>query len=294
VRYGNPKKLCKVMRNKKVVAFVLKDIPDAQIVRYYNSCTNSLAEYRPEMRGKLTELLLKVDFTNFELIRTDKNASALENVEKERQKAIVRLYLTVLYLLVKNLVYVNSRYFLAFHCVERDAVTYDSKKYASLGSEKSRLRDFAAERVEQGTLNKRATCYVKQNIANSDPLFIAEFRNAVDHMNVVRNADQYINDIAKFDSYFELYHYLLQRSLIDSYRYGIENGIITAESVNPKSLEYMELVEKYHTYCKDMVKALNVPFAYNLPRYKNLSINELFDRNHYLPDAAGKDAIQSE
>ena len=148
--------------------------------------------------------------------------------------------------------------------------------------------------MEQGTLNKRATGYVKQNIANSDPLFIVEFRNAVDHMNVVRNADQYINDIAKFDSYFELYHYLLQRSLIDSYRYGIENGIITAESVNPKSLEYMELVEKYHTYCKDMVKALNVPFAYNLPRYKNLSINELFDRNHYLPDAAGKDAIQSE
>ncbi len=296
-RYGNPEKLCKLVRNEKVVAFVLKDIPDAQIVRYYNSCLNENQEYGPNMRKKLQQLVAAVDFTNFELIQTNSRiATPKENIEKERQKSIVRLYLTVLYLLVKNLVYVNSRYFMAFHCVERDAATYDSKKYADLGSpnEKKRLREFAMERVEQGMLNKRATRYMQQNIANSDPLFITEFRNSVDHMNIVRNADKYIGDIAHFDSYFELYHYLLQRSLIDSYHYGIEHGKIINESVNPASLKYMALVEKHHTYCKDMVKALNVPFAYNLPRYKNLSINELFDRNNYLPDKTKKDAIQPE
>ena len=31
---------------------------------------------------------------------------------------------------------------------------------------------------------------------------------------------------------------------------------------------------------KDFVKTLNVPFAYNYPRYKNLSIDELFDKNN--------------
>ncbi len=293
-RYGNPKKLCKLVRNKKVVAFVLKDIPDAQIVRYYNSCKGVKAAYNPNMRKELQGMIVQVDFTDFELIRTNaRYATPAENAEKERKKAIVRLYLTVLYLLVKNLVYINSRYFLAFHCVERDAVTYDSEKYASLGQEKLRLRDFAMERVEQGTLNKRATYYMQQNFANSDPMFIVEFRNHVDHMNAVRNADKYINDIAKVDSYFELYHYILQRSLIDTYHTAVAKGWLK-QDVNPKFLEYIASVEKYHAYCKDMVKALNVSFAYNLPRYKNLSIKELFDQNNYLPKEAGKDAIKSE
>lgn len=44
-------------------------------------------------------------------------------------------------------------------------------------------------------------------------------------------------------------------------------------------LKYFASIDQYGTYCKDMVKALNVAFAYNLPRYKNLSIEELFDKN---------------
>ncbi len=294
VRYGNPEKLCRLVRNKKVVAHVLKGIPDAQIVRYYNSCLNLKEPFSPKMRDTLQELIAKVDFTNFELVRTNaRYASAQDNIEKERQKAIVRLYLTVLHLLVKNLVLVNSRYFIAFHCVERDAATYDSKKYKNLADEKIRLRDYAMERVEAGALNGRATRYMKQNFANSDPVFIWGFRNCVDHLNVVRNADSYIGDIARFDSYFELYHYLLQRLLSDMFKAQIEKGKNKVEDANPKSLEYIEQIEKHHTYCKDMVKALNVPFAYSLPRYKNLSVNELFDRN-YPPVKADKDDIKPE
>ncbi|MBO4501142.1 MAG: hypothetical protein J5760_02775, partial [Clostridia bacterium] len=45
---------------------------------------------------------------------------------------------------------------------------------------------------------------------------------------------------------------------------------------------YMDGINKgkyTQTYNKDLVKALCVPFAYNLPRFKNLSIEILFDRN---------------
>ena len=297
VRYGDPKKLCKLARSEKVVAFILKDIPDAQIVRYYNSCKGMNAAFSPDMRKELRAMIANVNFADFESIRTNaRYANAEQNIEKERKKAIVRLYLTVLYLLVKNLVYVNSRYFLAFHCVERDAMAYDSEKYKIIYKEKWRLGEFAKERVEHGKLNKYATRYVLQNFENSEPAFIAGFRNFADHLNVVRSADAYINDIAHFDSYFELYHYLLQRCLMDDFRKWAAklNSRITEETVNPKMLTYFALIEKYHTYCKDMVKALNVPFAYNLPRYKNLSINELFDRNNYLPEKAGKEAMQTE
>ena len=62
--------------------------------------------------------------------------------------------------------------------------------------------------------------------------------------------------------------------------------IITREELNPKTLEYFSKVEKYGTCCRDFIKALNVPFAYNLPRYKNLSIDGLFDKNR--PGDKGK------
>lgn len=41
---------------------------------------------------------------------------------------------------------------------------------------------------------------------------------------------------------------------------------------------------KNHGYTKDFVKALNSPFGYNIPRFKNLSIEQLFDRNEYLTE----------
>ena len=56
------------------------------------------------------------------------------------------------------------------------------------------------------------------------------------------------------------------------------------EKKQPKTAEYLENLEKYHTYSKDFVKAYCIPFGYVVPRYKNLTINELFDRNNPLPE----------
>lgn len=136
--------------------------------------------------------------------------------------------------------------------------------------------------------------YLEQNIGHSDKWALGAFRNCTEHLNAIRNANQYIGEISEVTSYFALYHYLVQRSIMNQFEYesthkskrkGHEGEyIISEEQVNPKLLDYFRLVEEHHTYCKDFVKALNVPFAYNLPRYKNLSIKELFDRNDYKPN----------
>ena len=92
-------------------------------------------------------------------------------------------------------------------------------------------------------------------------------------MNAVRQADRYIgNDIREIESYYALYHYVMQRRLMDCY----EEGQVPVPELLAK---YFENVTHYGTYCKDLVKVLNIPFCYNLPRYKNLSIDALFDRN---------------
>ena len=223
-------------------------------------------------------------------------------MKKEEQKAIIRLYLTVLYLLTKNLVYVNSRYFLAFHCVERDADITAPGKYTNKGGrfDTTHYPQFAKDFIAAHRSNDdRVTKYLMKNFGNSDDWVISQFRNSVEHLNAVRDAATYINDIKSIDSYFGLYHYLMQRTLEAQYNYfcGKESKfggvIISEEKINKEMLKYFSLVKRYGTYCKDMVKALNVPFAYNLPRYKNLSIEELFDRNNYLP-VKQKTAIKPE
>lgn len=273
IRYGNPKRVRSLVTNKVVVAFVLKNIPDEQIRLYYNSCNDVKKSYFPEMRDDLAEKIQNFSFEDFKFLSENSSESDDDAWEKDKElkKNMVRLYLTVLYLLQKNLVYVNSRYYMAFHCAERDAIVCDADKYKSIL--KSDRAAYARDFLEQHP--NRSRYYLAQNFENADKKSWNYFRNCVEHLNVVRDAYLYIEDIREFKSYFELYHYLVQRYIIDKFGDNTPGGKLPV---------YFEKVKKYKTFCKDFVKALNMPFAYNLPRYKNLSINELFDRNHYLED----------
>lgn len=289
VRYGNPKKLRELASNRKVVSFVLRDIPDAQIYTYYNSCRLGTAKEYDSMREALCEKITGLHFKEFENVYQANTNDVTKKEDKECKQNSIRLYLTVLYLLQKNLIYVNSRYFLAFHCAERDALVYDKKRYTEKILRENRMI-FAEDFVNTYGGNKKSNCYIRQNMKNADKWSLRAFRNCTEHLNAVRNASKYIGDIRTFDSYFELYHYLVQRTLIDQFKHdcateskkNVGSMIYSRDKAEGKLLDYFEVVEKYNTYCKDFVKALNVPFAYNLPRYKNLSINELFDRNNYL------------
>ena len=300
VRYGNTEQLSKLAKNTAVVRFVLNGIPDDQIRRYYLSCNgiNYSNAGMDEMRDDLCSRIARVSFTDFSGVKQRPVEGSTEGEEKQRYVAIIRLYLAVLYLLVKNLVYVNSRYFLAFHCVERDAVLMGVK-----------LKDENDDRVYAEAAKvylqlypgkKRVNKYLHDNFENSDPWAVTAYRNTVEHLGAVRNAHLYIGDAKSFSSYFELYHYLVQRSLISQFEHdkqilsrregpGYGKPIISEEKINPVMLKYFALVQRYGCYCKDMVKALNVPFAYNLPRYKNLSIDGLFDRNDTREKPKGKE-----
>lgn len=279
IRYCNAKSVRFLASNEAVLLFVLNDIPDTQILRYYNACLGTEhTEITPDMRAELARRMRDINFEEFSKVHQGRGGTPEQMADKERKKSIIRVYLTVMYLLIKNLVYVNSRYFLAFHCMERDSAVYDPKLYGKR-SKQSDYRDFATAFIETHGKNHRAQTYIRRNIANSDAWAVREFRNCVMHLNAVRNAHQYIADVRKVDSYFGLYHYLMQRLLIDQYARALSMHYTSEDSVNPKLKAYFDNVRRYGSYCKDLVKALNVPFAYNLPRYKNLSIDALFDKN---------------
>ena len=309
-RYANIENVSQLARSQRLLAFVLKEIPDAQIVRYYNACFALDKPFFEEMRTDLARKLTGFSFSDLHNIRNnDRKMTPREQEEKRSKQALVRLYLTVLYLAVKNLVYVNSRYFMAFQRVELDRLLLDPSKWDRRDLRGLQITNpdeygwsaFAKDFLKRYPQKQRVQNYLNVNFANTDPWAISAFRNKVEHLDAVRSAAQYIADAGEFKSWFELYHYIMQRALIDQFDFDSKQGskysdsgerIISKERIKPKMIGYAKLVKRYNTYCRDAVKALCVPFAYNLPRYKNLTMDGLFDRNR--PGNKGDGRITAE
>ena len=300
VRYGNPKKIRETAKCTPAVKFVLDGIPDSQIERYYNSCfpEDTAICSADKKRRELAEMISNISFDWFKDAGNVQRVNAEDksrNAEiKRKNQAIIRLYLTVMYLMLKNLVNVNSRYVIGFHCVERDAKLYKLSGLTIEGNtDKNRtlltatiLGITSADRAPSGEIvadcdlgraetaanrhlrKKRWYVQIFNNLKQADRNVINEFRNSVCHLNAIRNINTNIEGIGFVKNYFALYHYLIQRH-ISSKRI----------SFNSFSAEYISNLEKYHTPSEYFIKAYCTPFAYNLVRYKNLTIDGLFDRN---------------
>lgn len=276
LKYANIKNIRELCKNANIVKMVLNQMPESQITRYCESCgVNSL--------NQLTKIITDIE-SQFERCQ---KAYQVVNVKKtpEQQKcqAIIGLYLTVLYLIVKNLVNINSRYVIGFYFVERDANFFgvdlrvpnpeentkpfkDYRKLAKylLDSPDAKACDFRSHGyLRRKTWRDKMLVNYKNSGGDANSKICTDFRNTIDHLNAVRNANKYISKDDKFTSYYALYQYIVQKSVIDK---------------NP-DVSYANDLEKYHSYSKDFAKALCVPFAYNTPRFKNLSIEDLFDRN---------------
>ena len=218
IKYANAQKIRKVAENEKVVMFVLGGIPDTQIERYYKSCVefpdmNSSLEVK---RSELARMIKNISFDDFKNVK--QQAKGRENVAKERAKAVIGLYLTVMYLLVKNLVNVNARYVIAIHCLERDFGLY--KEIIPELASKNLKNDY---RILSQTLcelcdkspnlflkkNERLRKCVEVDINNADSSMTRKYRNCIAHLTVVRELKEYIGDIRTVDSYFSIYHYVM-------------------------------------------------------------------------------------
>lgn len=283
IKYANAQKIREVAKNEKVVMFVLGGIPDTQIERYYKSCVefpdmNSSLEAK---RSELARMIKNISFDDFKNVK--QQAKGRENVAKERAKAVIGLYLTVMYLLVKNLVNVNARYVIAIHCLERDFGLY--KEIIPELASKNLKNDY---RILSQTLcelcdespnlflkkNERLRKCVEVDINNADSSMTRKYRNCIAHLTVVRELKEYIGDIRTVDSYFSIYHYVMQRCITKR----------EDDKKQEEKIKFEDDLLKNHGYTKDFVKALNSPFGYNIPRFKNLSIEQLFDRNEYLTE----------
>lgn len=237
----------------------------------------------------LADIIVNMDYSRFKDVNQTAQAGTPEEAEKNCLRNIISLYLTMLYLVVKNLVYVNSRYVMAFEAVVRDSALHglNMNEQGQPNNENGEYNYTKLTRkcLDEHWLKKHPAQYLEENIRNlnGNEQLIRFFRNKVAHLNVVQCAYKYVPDMARVDSYYGIYHYVLQRILLQDQTFQI-----TAISE-----KWKYAVENYHSYNKDMVKALCVPFGYNLPRYKNLTICDLFDKNE-TPKEANKNKISNQ
>ena len=117
-------------------------------------------------------------------------------------------------------------------------------------------------------------------------------RNDAEHLNPVNEFDVYIEDLRRYPegtpknkdyhigSYFEIYHYIRQRAYLEEvlanrkeYR---DSGSFTDEQLD-KLQKILDDIKARGSYDKNLLKLEYLPFAYNLPRYKNLTTEALFD-----------------
>ena len=314
-RYVRPNAVRALMSNRKVVRFVLERLPANQLDEYVQ---RTLGPVRPGVLQERKIAALTEALSGFSFDRVSELESAVvdnefrsknrKNVAVERIKTLMRLYLTVAYVAVKNLVKANSRYYMGYAAFERDSSAIEAKLganefhkfcvpyrhsrtgdtvysdvFALLKGYLSRDAQIDAIEEETGTKslkrrhfpNKRWRGILEKNLAFAETLdptgrTYQITRNEVTTFAVLRRLDLYVDQFCagpeeKMKSYFDLYHFIGQRSVLQSEKTRF------FEPLNP----FRAQVRTSPSY--DLVKCLFIPFGYSLPRYKTLTVEALFE-----------------
>ena len=294
VKYVDPKQCYNINHNEKLLRFVLgehdeKQMPLSQLQRYYsaikeNQSGSDKCENRKLMVDTIVNELMSISIDKlftFGPTLTTKNMKAIEH-----QKQLVSLYLTTAYLIVKGMVHTNSIYFIAWSMFERD---YFYKFDSIIDDRKNPQWNNVLELAKEYQYKKkyRNKNLIEHNIKeaesavdiNKNNLYIW-YRNKVTHLNLCTMFVDYVSDIGKITSYYDIYNYSLQRWAL-------------SETKAHKDEQYWKKLESdldnYHTYQRNFLKIINLPFAYNLARYKNLTIADLFNDKYPLPKEVDKE-----
>ena len=196
-----------------------------------------------------------------------------DNSYSEHQKQLISLYLTIAYTIVKGMIHTNSIYFIGWSMFDRDyqykfrKELEDNEEYLSLtksynSSKKKRVKELLDHNIKE----------VDDNV---NFILFKDYRNKVAHLNFCSNFTEYLDGIGTVKSYFDIYTFVVQKWAVEG------------QTKYFKSEEYLnklkEDLNKHHSYQKNFLKIINLPFAYNLARYKNLTIGDLFNDKYPVP-----------
>jgi hypothetical protein len=293
VKYINPSQINKITSNPKIVKYVLEQIPETQIDRYYKVIKDDNEPCLAGNTKKIELITTHITGTKFDkfidesLANIDKNnhQRKIDIETRERKKALLSLYYTIVYIFVKNMVQINALYIIGFFYLERDKFFFGPKlkknfkpkeNYDALTRLFTIANDSDVKKLkvkDREKLEKYIYIDNKDNHASKhyDALY-NEYRNSIDHLNIVSNMTKYI-DNAEFSSYFGIFHLAAQKTIYKNI--NAKNAKNYMDSIVQEETEN-KTCNEINQYSKTLLLAMNIPFGYTLARYKNLSYERLF------------------
>ena len=313
-RYLNPKAIRVIMNNHKIVYYALSRLPEKQLKQYVEHFgMDSSSTQREDILDSITK---KMTSLSIEGVLVDKinsfSDSEHSNIKAKRLVEQIQLYLTIAYIIVKNLIKINARYLIAFQSLDRDVkiaelmdksgissfyIDYggnEKNKYLALIKyylDKEKQLDYPIEKEMPFDKDnyyahlkaiKKLRHFTKQwrnifegNLTQLSSInqtgYLSTFvRNKTAHMDILNRIPDFIGQFRKnsseeMQSYFELYHYIMQSMCLEEKELHLDN--------------YLDTIRNKGIPNKNLIRISYTPLGYNLPRYKNLTNEALFDEN---------------
>ena len=347
MRYSTPEKLRQILKNKEVVIVALKDM-DKKLFKdkAYKEIVGDDQPTNISYNKKVENVANIVCSINEYTIGQSKAGG-----RRAIKSRLVSTVLNVLTIVLRNLIFTNSRYTIAFHCLSRDkrAKVYDAytgdapNEYfpqngiakasyymgvdALVVMRSNRYHGETSTLSGNNYLNLLTKYYLslKDNGANwpynkksftaiSDTISkystkpqmdglsysIKTYRDIISHLSVLRNIDKYIADInvgslsfshSNFalqnwhNAWFAMFHYIAQIETLEYMTQKEEKQQLDNADTRKRPLLSSLPVSKSLQKAKadrrcnsDAVRTLNIAFAYNLSRFRNLTYDRLIDK----------------
>lgn len=281
-------RLCKkIMSNKNLITLVINNMLDKNnpecvqmqqyIARVYHDFKGEVVDIKSSeymlSENQIEEL---VDYLHS--FKIDDVVDTIFQHTDKNYKVIVRLYMNVCYLIIKNIVTQNSSYIVQIQDYENLYSKINNLFMIEAKDRKTNYDLCVVNDFLQNSPNK--TCrsykqlqsllqkdYIKNYINKAEYLdLLTKYRNAVVHMSLFNDLEAQdfdFNSITNVKSYFGLYQILLQQSL-------------KPFAARVWGEDYYELFEKDNKkqYSTKLCIALNIPFAYNISRFNNNTIEQ--------------------
>ena len=285
--------LLSLFKNKTLIKFALTNIYESDkemLSNFYNDFYNSYLKIEEgDVRGTWNENKINslCDFLcNLTLINVNKS---LINPQKTEFNyiGILKLYYFVGYLLIKNLVKINSSYFIAYHDYELAyrklhinfkkplfdlSVAIDSFNF--LKENKPNSKSF----IQLNKIFRRKyihSLFIDGNINNKEKeaylSLLKEVRNRIEHINIFNYNFCDLNKITRISSYHDLYWQMLQLHLFEYF----SNNEVLKELNNKFNIN---IKDSHHSTKLNII--LFLPFAYNVGRFNNLTIEKYAGRKN--------------
>ena len=260
LKYIKSSDVYKIMKNKAIVSYVISQIPQEQLERYYKSAidTERGIPNTEVVQERIVLELLSIDFEMLADLNIDPKAkkTSKENVLKEKRKSLFSLYYTVVYIFVKNMVQINARYLLGFYYLERDKIFFNrlfegkihtpgedfsKKKYDCLTRIFTGMTDIDYKILSEDSCRKLKRYIYPMNEKSFgkgyDKLY-QEYRNRIEHLSILSYMCKYLEDDMKIDSYFSFFHYVTQKEIYQQ----LNNAI--SKKDNKKIIKYIRKIMK--------------------------------------------------